>query len=113
MAGIHPGDAGGGFQHFHVRPFVAPDLEFVRASHQTRHGKVRSEWRRERDGGKTLNVRVPVNTMAIVELPDVALAAVTEGARPARAVLGDAAVRQIPRGIEITLGSGTYEFRWK
>jgi len=67
IGGIQPDPDHPGFKHFFVRPWLAPDLEWVKVSHETMYGKIKSEWAR-RNGLVRLNVSVPVNSTATVVL---------------------------------------------
>lgn len=68
VAGIELDPTIAGFQNFVLRPFVGGGLDFVRASHHTMHGEVKSEWRRD---GKELfwSIAIPANTNARVYVP--------------------------------------------
>ncbi len=68
LAGVRPDDKYPGFKHFIVKPFFAPDLEWVEADHESPYGRITSAWRRQ-DGRITLQLRVPVNSSASVHLP--------------------------------------------
>jgi alpha-L-rhamnosidase len=83
-----------GFQRFVLRPIIGPGLDFARASYQTLHGEIRSEWKRRGDQ-LTWRIRVPANTSARVHIPsDADTAVATDGlspvAREGRALVCDA-----------------------
>jgi hypothetical protein len=67
LAGIEPLQPG--FKEFTIHPQVIGDLTYVKAFHETLYGKISVEWKRENDRFR-LSLTVPVNTMAIVVLPD-------------------------------------------
>ncbi len=68
LAGIRPDPAAPGFKHIVIRPYPVDGLSFVKASHQSPYGDIRSSWRRE--GGRfLLDVSVPPNTTATVYVP--------------------------------------------
>ncbi|MFP4193087.1 MAG: family 78 glycoside hydrolase catalytic domain [Candidatus Hydrogenedentota bacterium] len=74
LAGIKPGEAG--FETVVIKPRVpmeaplddAPRLDHVRAAHESIHGRIESEWRRDGDQF-TLNATIPANTTAEVHMP--------------------------------------------
>ncbi len=78
LAGIRSDPEKPGFQHILIRPYAAGGLTFVKASHLSMYGKVRSEWRREQ-GRFTLAVTIPPNTTATVTMPDGAVHEVGSG----------------------------------
>ena len=57
-----------GYQKFIIAPEPVGDLKFVRSSYETLYGTIIVDWTRK-DGTFTLNVSVPVNTVAVVFLP--------------------------------------------
>jgi alpha-L-rhamnosidase len=69
LAGIRSDPDQPGFRHILIHPYPAGDLTFVKASHQTPYGLVRSGWKRE-NGTFTLDVTIPPNTTATVTLPN-------------------------------------------
>ena len=100
LAGIRPDPAQPGFRHFFIRPEPAKGLTFARATHRSPFGEIRSEWRRA-GNGLTLDVTVPPNSTATIEVPG---AGATEaGGLPAAASGG-----KITR---FEAGSGVYSFR--
>jgi alpha-L-rhamnosidase len=100
LAGIRPP---GETRLFVVRPYMPSALSFVRASIETMYGRVASSWRRTA-GGLSLEVTVPVNTTARVEVPvsEGQTVVAPKGARR----LGDAEGRTV-----FEVGSGRHRFR--
>ena len=68
IAGLAPDPAHPGYQHFFVRPLVCRQLDWARAELDTPHGKAVSAWKKH-DGKVTLEIVVPPNATATVELP--------------------------------------------
>jgi len=68
LAGIQTKTGSPGFQRLIIRPEVAGDLKYVRASYETLYGKVSVDWKRE-DQNFTLKINIPVNCTADVYLP--------------------------------------------
>jgi alpha-L-rhamnosidase len=77
VAGIELDPEIPGFSRFILRPFIAPGLDFARATHQTLHGEIKSHWRLERREGREgregvrlhWEITVPPNTSAQVFIP--------------------------------------------
>jgi alpha-L-rhamnosidase len=68
LAGISPDEAKPGFQHVIIRPYPVAGLSFVKASHQSPYGLIRSEWKRTGTGIE-MGVTIPPNATATVYVP--------------------------------------------
>ncbi|MFN3649901.1 MAG: family 78 glycoside hydrolase catalytic domain [Armatimonadota bacterium] len=116
LAGIDT--SGLGYKQLLLRPGPPapgsnPDHEpvsWVKAEYDSLHGKIRSHWRRTPDAFE-LEVTVPANTTAVLHLPAVGAATVTEGGKPLHQVKEIRVGRELSDRIELRLGSGTYRFR--
>ena len=101
LAGIAPDDAQPGFKHIVMRPEPVGDLAFVKASHRSPYGMIKSEWHRT-NGKFDWRVEVPANTTATVYVPARDLESVTaDGVKPVRFAAGRAIFE---------IGSGKYHF---
>jgi alpha-L-rhamnosidase len=78
LAGIRSDPEQPGFKHILIRPYPLGNLTFVKASHQSMYGLIRSSWRREQ-GRFTLEVTIPPNSAATVYMPDAAVHEVGSG----------------------------------
>ena len=87
LAGINAAPDAVGFDKIIIRPQPVGDLKWVKASYDSVHGKVVSEWRREA-GKFNLRVRVPVGATATVFLPAKEGTPVTEGGKPVERASG-------------------------
>jgi alpha-L-rhamnosidase len=68
LAGIKPDPARPGFKHFILRPQPVGDLQFIKATHHSPYGLIRSNWKN--DGGTfDWQIEVPVNSTATVYVP--------------------------------------------
>jgi alpha-L-rhamnosidase len=65
-AGIN--GASPGYQTLMIKPFVPPDVAWVKATKATPFGPVSSAWRKEQ-GQLTLDVEIPVGTSATILVP--------------------------------------------
>jgi len=108
-----------GFRRIHIRPRLLGDLKHAEASIRTVRGTVSSSWKRT-DNSVSLEVRIPVNSEATVNVPKAGLGNVTveEGRTTIwrnRSYVGGAA--GITAGSETAdyvafdVGSGSYRFR--
>lgn len=68
LAGIRPDEAHPGFRHFFIQPWFPPDMQWVKASHESMYGTIRSEWE-QTEKEIRLTIRIPVNTTATVRVP--------------------------------------------
>ena len=118
LGGIQPDESAPGFKHFWIRPSIDNPLEFVSSSYHSIRGPIRSEWRKS-GSTLTLEVEVPANTEADVEIPKFGYSApqIEEGeeiiwqngqfkARP-----GILAATDLPAAVRIRVAGGTYHFR--
>ena len=110
LGGINPAPEAVGFDKIILRPQPAGDLKWVKASYDSAHGKIVSEWTWEA-GKFNLRVRVPVGAEARVFLPLREGTRVTESGSPIERALGVQLVRRDQGSVEVAVGSGDYEFR--
>jgi alpha-L-rhamnosidase len=69
LAGINISDEYPGFKQVIIKPQPAGDLKWAKAEYETNYGLLVVDWQLD-DGKFTLNLIVPANTTAVVELPD-------------------------------------------
>jgi alpha-L-rhamnosidase len=108
-AGINPAPDAVGFDKIIIRPQPVGDLKWVKASYDSVHGKVVSDWGREA-GKFTLRVRVPVGVTATVFLPAKDGTPVTEGGKPVERAAGVQSLRTEPGHAVLAVEPGDYEF---
>ena len=110
LGGITPEQQAVGFDRFRIEPSVTGDLEWVEASYESVRGTISSRWR-VADGQLQLDVEVPVNTQAVVQIPTSEGLSVREGGR---LVADVSALRPLPATrsdtVRLSLGSGRYQF---
>jgi alpha-L-rhamnosidase len=87
LAGIQIDEKHPAFEKIIIRPFLARDLTFTRASIETIKGTVTSGWERN-VSGFNLDIRIPFNTRADVYIPAGEDARITENGKSARQVEG-------------------------
>ena len=109
LAGIDNDPAGPGFKQIIINPQPVGDLTWVKASYNSIHGKIVSDWKRNGDRF-TLNVTIPANTTATVYVPAKSAGAVTEDGRPAAASDGVKFLRMENGRAVFAVDSGEYEF---
>lgn len=69
LAGINISDEQPGFRQVIISPKPSGDLKWAKAEYETNYGLLAVDWKQE-EGTFTLNLTVPPNTTAVVELPD-------------------------------------------
>jgi alpha-L-rhamnosidase len=99
LAGIVSDPAGPGFKKIILKPAPVGDLTWVKASYDSVHGKIVSDWRREQ-GKLTLKVTVPPNTTATVFVPG----------KAAKGSTGTTQLREEDGKTVFSVGPGEYEF---
>ena len=69
IGGLNPDEAAPGWRHFVVRPIPGGGLTWAKVAYESVRGLIRSEWQIAQ-GVFTLEVTVPANTTATIQLPD-------------------------------------------
>jgi alpha-L-rhamnosidase len=110
LAGINYDPAQPGFKHIIIKPQPLGDLTWVKAHHDSPHGRIVSEWQREGDR-LTMDVTIPVNTTATVYVPAKAAEGVTESGKPTAKADGVKYLRMENNAAVYAVGSGIYRFQ--
>lgn len=109
LAGLRADPAHPGFKRFHVMPHLLGDLTWVKAWHDSVHGRIEAAWRR--DGERlTLNVLAPPNTTATIHVPAKSKEVVTLDGQPPEMIEGVKFLRFTEGRAVYEIGSGRYEF---
>ena len=109
LGGIKAAEGAIAFKEIIVAPKPVGDVEWVNAEHRSMYGYIKSSWCKSGNKFK-LNVRIPVNTTALIYVPAKDWETVTEGGVQAcgaegvtlAGIEGDSAVFEV--------GSGDYAF---
>lgn len=110
LAGIKPDPQQPGFKHIIMRPTPVGDLKYVKASHLSPYGWIRSEWHME-ENEFDWHVEIPANTTATIYLPTVNAETVTENNQSLDKAPGVKLIITTEGGpVGATLQPGTYEF---
>jgi alpha-L-rhamnosidase len=109
LAGIAPDDEDPGFKYIIMKPQLAGDLTFVKASYDSPYGQITSHWKKEGDKF-TWEVTVPANTTATVFVPAKNAKSVTEGDKVAADAASVEYVRMEGNRAVFNIGSGSYRF---
>jgi len=100
---------GPAYKHIVIEPRLDPSLSWAKTSYKSIRGEIASNWTRN-DGVLSLEVTVPANTTAIIDLSTSTGGEVTESGRP----LADAEAVKLQKTENgcavIEVGSGTYRF---
>jgi alpha-L-rhamnosidase len=109
LAGIKCDARGPGFKKIIIQPRPAGDLSWVMAHHDSLHGRIVSNWKRE--GSKLLmDVTIPINTTATVHVPTSDSAGITESGNPAGQSAGVKFLRMENGAAVYEVASGCYQF---
>jgi alpha-L-rhamnosidase len=110
LAGIRPVPEAPGFARVLLAPYVPPNLEFVRASHESPRGPIESAWKKEADGVR-FSFAIPPNSRALVVLPARDAGLITEQGISISEIPGVKVQDASPPGkVSFAIGSGRYEF---
>ena len=109
LAGISSDPAGPGFKRIVIRPAPVEGLTWAKASYQSLHGLICSEWKRE---GRhlSLGVIVPANTTATVYVPARSAAETTESGKRVEHADSVRFLRQEAARTVCEVGAGQYQF---
>ncbi|QTH41018.1 family 78 glycoside hydrolase catalytic domain [Cohnella sp. LGH] len=112
VAGLDLDDSAPAYKLARIRPGCSnEELTFARASFESAYGRVASGWRVE--GGEVfVDVDVPANAGADILLPGAQLASATESGSPLQNAEGVRSLAQTEEGVRLTVGSGSYRFRF-
>jgi alpha-L-rhamnosidase len=111
VAGIEIDDSNPGYKHIIFQPHTDKSLDFAKAYVNSMYGNISSGWKLN-NGTMTLNIEVPVNTAATVQLPGAKLENLTESGKALGKVKGISASEQKEKMVELKIGSGSYEFSY-
>lgn len=116
VAGIRSDEHQPGFRMVHIEPQPGPGLDWVEASLETMYGQVASSWHRLAEGEMEIRVHIPTNTRGTVRLPGAGAQIVLEQGKPLDQldqISGVQDIQNIGDDVEVTLGSGSYQFTYK
>lgn len=109
LAGIKSDPMAPGFRHIIMHPHLVGDLDWVRASHRSPYGWIKSEWHR-RAKQFTWTVTIPPNTTAELYLPGSNPSRLLEHGKPASQARGILSLESKDGSIVAKVASGTYNF---
>jgi hypothetical protein len=109
LAGIQPDSQSPGFKHFIIHPDIVGGLTEVKASYDSVHGQIVSEWKLTKNRVK-LNVVIPANTTATIALPTTNPNSVTESGKRVDGSREIAFVNFQNSRASYQVGSGDYTF---
>jgi alpha-L-rhamnosidase len=109
LAGIQNDPESAGFKKIIINPQPGGDVTWVKASYDSIHGKIISDWKR--DGGKfILDVTIPANTTATIFVPAKSEEEILESGKPVAQSSGVKFLRMENGRAVFEIGSGQYEF---
>jgi alpha-L-rhamnosidase len=109
LAGIQPDESAPGYASIIFKPYIPADLAWARASIRTMRGTVRSAWRREGDS-VVLEITVPANSSATVEVPTGSADEIMESGTPYAQADGVICLNSSEQETRLRVGSGSYAF---
>ncbi|NOU92330.1 Bacterial alpha-L-rhamnosidase [Paenibacillus sp. LMG 31456] len=112
VAGIDTDHKQAGYKHIHIRPKAGYGFDYVKAGYESIYGEIRSEWILAADGKMTVNITIPPNTSATVQLTDARLESLKEGEASVLAAEGIHVREQTAEGVTMLVGSGSYQFHY-
>jgi alpha-L-rhamnosidase len=113
LAGINTDGSKVAYKQIHLRPAPCEGLTYAKASLQSMYGEIRSGWSKAEDGTVTVEVSVPANTTAFLDLPVAKPGMIRENGNQLGKIEGIIGWKACPGGFRVELGSGTYTFEYK
>lgn len=110
LGGIRQSPGSAGYKEIVIRPQVVGDIHSAAVSFRSPYGLIRSEWSDSPQQYRQ-RVEIPANTTALVYLPAVDPAAVSESGVPLGEVQGLSVRERGKDYLAVAVGSGIYDFR--
>jgi alpha-L-rhamnosidase len=110
LGGINIDESKPAFKNIIFKPYIAPELTWVKASTKTLYGLVACQWKREGDDLQ-LGIQIPANTTAAVYILAGKPESVKEGRNPASEVEGVSFVKMEGNYAVYKVESGRYQFK--
>jgi alpha-L-rhamnosidase len=101
-----------GYQKIRIQPQPDARLEYATASLDCPYGRIASGWSLK-EGELVLNVAIPPNTTAVIELPAANLSAVEADGAPLLSHPDFAKAKQVNGTVTFETVPGDYEFRYR
>jgi alpha-L-rhamnosidase len=109
VAGIDLDPAQPGYKHIVLHPQPGGGLTYAKASYDSLHGRIVSDWKLSKSG-LTWKVVIPANTTATVRVPTSDVRSVRESGNPITQVEGVTFLRSENGAAVYEVGSGEYTF---
>ena len=110
LGGIRQSPGSAGYKEIVIRPQVVGDIHSAAVSFRSPYGLIRSEWSDSPQQYRQ-RVEIPANTTALVYLPAIDPAAVSESGVPLGEVPGLSVRERGKDYLAVAVGSGIYDFR--
>jgi alpha-L-rhamnosidase len=109
LGGINQAEDSYGYKKIIIKPEVVGDINFVNASQQTVYGNIVSQWKKTA-ASFSLDVTIPVNTIAVIYLPAISSNIVLEKGKSIT-VQKEIKVLGVEKDrVKVQVGSGQYHF---
>ena len=112
LAGIQADPSAIGFDKIIIRPQMVSNVNWVKAKYNSIHGEIVSEWNRNEDTF-ILDLTIPVNTTALVNLPAKDLESIREGNKEFSEIKDIEFIKMENGHAIFKIGSGKYLFESK
>jgi len=109
LGGIRSSDDSA-YAHILIAPHPGGTITWARTSYNSVHGAIATDWSLKGDQF-TLNVTIPANTTATVEIPLAIQGELQESGRAAQSAPGVRLVQKEGSAQRAEIGSGQYQFR--
>ncbi|MCD9024232.1 alpha-L-rhamnosidase [Cohnella silvisoli] len=110
LAGIRINYETPSFHHVVIAPHIVDGIQWVKAHHDLRQGRVEVHWQLHETHILQLDVSIPVNTSATVYVPAIDTNNILESGQPLNQINEITLLRQDGKYLLLQIGSGNYRF---
>lgn len=112
LGGIEQTESSVAYKQLRIAPQMVGNIQQTRTTFDSPYGEVITVWERT-EGKVKLNIRVPVNSSAIVEIPAESVESIAENDKPVSEIADIDVVSTGEGLVVLEIGSGSYRFEVK
>ncbi|MDR8391957.1 glycoside hydrolase family 78 protein [Aliifodinibius sp. S!AR15-10] len=111
LAGIQQAEGSHAYSHILIDPDMVGDIEWTQAWYESPNGRIESDWSLDGENG-TLDVKIPVNSIATVVIPSAEVDQISESGEPVsnHSEIMNIATQDSTTNIEIGSGDWSFDF---
>lgn len=110
LAGMQSDESNPGYKHIIIAPKPTKELSYASYSTLTPYGEAYVRWDKDKNGGITVDVNIPIGSTATVVMPSGFGSVITENGAGAAKTSGVKKINKTDKGYEVEVVSGKYSF---